>query len=225
MDIPTYYSYRGLPEYNFEECPAFVVEDAIRLWGDAFLGHPPIPEWSNDWSKFSFVKEWILPSSLWSIHDSDFSEKVACIRVRNRLHSLGKITPILYYINDHSRVILRIGDRVLYCRTLLYGEDEDDSSQVDALGALTLTYSEFVASDSDTILAHIYDRAVQINLEERYSHAFDTRREYAVQVITFAVKEANIIMGKVPDEKTFDEWTEDDWMLLDKEFPKFYYSS
>lgn len=224
MDIPAYYSYRSLPEYKAEECPAFIVEDAMRLWGDAFVNHPPIPGWSNDWTKFSYVKEWILPLSLWSTHDSDFSEKVTCIRVRNRVYSFGKITPILYDTCDHARVILRIGDRVLYCRTLFYGEDEDDSSQVDALGALALTYSELVAADSETILTHIYDRVVQTNLEERYSYPCITSKEFSAQVIAFARQEAARILGKVPDERNFDEWSEDDWMALDEEFPEFYYS-
>ena len=137
IDIPAFYSYRSRPEFKAEECPDFVVEDAVRLWGDAFVNHPPILGWSSDWSEFTFLKEWILPLSLWSMHDSDFSEEVTCIRVRNRLHSCGEITPILYDVDDHARVILRMGNRVLYCRTLFYGMDEDDSSQVEALGALT----------------------------------------------------------------------------------------
>lgn len=225
MDIPVYYSYRTRPEYFAEKCPAFVAEDAVRLWGDAFVNHPPIPNWSNDWSKFTFIKDWILPLSLWSLHDSDFSEEeVTCIRVRNRLHSCGEIIPILYYMNDHSRVLLRMGNRVLYCRTLLYGADEDDSSHIEALGALTLTYSEFVAADTDTILAHIYDRVAQTNLEGRYSHVCRKRREIWTQVIAFVFKEGQGILGKVPDEKTFDEWTEDEWLVLKERFNKFYYT-
>lgn len=223
MGIPTYYSYRSLPEYKARECPTFVIEDAIRLWSDsdAFVDHPPIPGWLNDWSRFFLIKEWIPSLSLWSTHDSGVSKEATCIRVRNRLQSCGKITPILYDISDHSRVILRMGDRVLYCRTLFYGIDEDDSSQVDAIVALTLTYSEFVAADSETIPAHIHDCVAQTSLEDSFTHASVTRKENSVLVIAFAVREGTEILTKplMKRPSTSGLWmTERRWIRISLHF-------
>lgn len=109
-----------------------------------------------------------------------------------------------------------MGDRVLYCRTIISDEDEN-TSQMDALGELSLTYTEFIAADADTILAHIWDRNAHTNLEDRYSHQRVTRIEYAAKSIAYALKEAASI-GKLPDEKRLEEWSEHDWELLDRKY-------
>lgn len=115
-----------------------------------------------------------------------------------------------------------MGNRVLYCRTILYDEDDEHSSQVDILGALNVTYTDFASASPDVILAHIDNHDSQRNLEDRSAHAIVVWKEYMSRALAFALKEAESI-GKVSDGRSFDDWTRDDWAKLDKKFSKFYY--
>lgn len=112
----------------------------------------------------------------------------------------------------------------MYCRTAIWDEDfeEDDdevSSQVEILGVLPVTFTEFTSSDTNTILSLINDRVFRRNLGERSSHLSIERKEYLAKNNVFAIKEAAWI-GKVPDAKTFDEWSDDDWEILEKRHRK-----
>lgn len=219
-DIPTYFSYRTRPEYGREDCPSFVFEDALRHWGNAFANRPLIPGWSSDWSQFSLIKKWFLPPPLWSTHESVYRLGMVGHRIRKRLLSSVEIVPILYNVSIHAMVILRVGERVMYCRTAIWDEDfeEDDdevSSQIEILGVLPVTFTEFTSSDTNTILSLINDRVFRRNLRERSSHASIERKEYLAKINMFAIKEA-ACMGKVPDAKTFDEWSDDDWKMLER---------
>lgn len=217
LDIPAYFSYRTRPEYENEECPSFVTEDALRHWGNVFAGHPPIPGWTSDWTRFSLVKRWFLPSPLWSESESVYRKEFVGYRIRSRLRSVGEIIPILYHVNIHAWVILRVGERVVYCRSILpeeeFPDDDDTLTQIEILGILPISFSDFVSADSATILAHMYNRESQRNLNLRGAHACTLRKEYFSTVLAYALEEATD-MGKVPDAKTFYEWTDGDWEEL-----------
>lgn len=223
MDLPAYYSYRSLSEFATQERPSFLVEDAVRLWADAFIDHPPIPGWSSNWAEFSYIKEWIPPRSLWSTYDTFYRGRLTSFRVRNRLHIYEEITPILFNVENHARVILRAGNRVLYCKTTVYDDVfEEDSPHVVIIGILDVTYTGFVAADSDIILAHINDFDAQRNLDDRLPPLVISRKEYSASLITFALSEANSI-GRIADEKILDEWSEDEWENLNRKFVKVFY--
>ena len=72
-------------------------------------------------------------------------------------------------------------------------------------------------------MALINDREARGNLEKRYTHSCIVRKGQSSEIIAFAVKEAASI-GKIPDERTFDEWSNNDWIEMFKKFFTAFYN-
>lgn len=225
LELPTFYSYNSHLNYDADDrdCPTYVVIDAIRQWGDAFHNHPPIPGWSSNWENFSLTKSWIPPRPIWLMYDQSFMAEAIIHEVRNRLRIFGDVVPILYNIENHSRVILRSGSRIIYCHSTTFDEDNvEDSPYPNVLGLLPVSYSDFISSDSTTILSHINNFDSQRNLDSRDPQASFQWRVMSANFYRCAITAAASI-GKEADEKTFDEWTEYDWTVVREIFMRDYY--
>lgn len=225
LDLLTFYSCCSRLTYDVykRECPPCVVDDAIRRWGNAFLDHPPIPGWSSDWKVFTLIGDWIPLRSIWPMQDRSFMAEASIHEVRNRLFIFGDVIPILYDKENHARIVFRSGERVIYCHstTLAEGSDED-SPYPCILGLLPISYSDFVASDSAIILSHVNNFDSQRSLDSRDPQASYQWRVLQANIIQSALSAATSI-SKDPDEKTLDEWTEEDWSVVMEKFMRDYY--
>lgn len=225
LDLSTFYSYSSHLNYDADnrDCPTHAVNDAIAQWGDAFRDHTLIPGWSSDWKEFSFIKSWIPPRSIWLMQDQSFRAETTVHELRNRLRIFGDVKPILYNMENHTRVVFRSGDRVLYCHSTIFDEDDnEDGSYADVLGLFPISFADFVASDSATILSHVNNFGSQRNLDSRDPPASHQWRIMQANIIQFALS-AVAGIGKEPDEKTLDEWTEEDWRVVKDKFKRDYY--
>jgi len=112
MDLPAYYQCRN--EIRPYHIPAIVIDEATRNWTvpDEVADRLPIAGWSNDWTQFREMHEWVFPTSRWGPNDADFTfgnDGPAICIVRDQLNIIGDIIPVLYSEDDHNVVIFRVG--------------------------------------------------------------------------------------------------------------------
>ncbi|KAL5536224.1 hypothetical protein ACEPAF_45 [Sanghuangporus sanghuang] len=152
LDLPLFYAIRRNHRVH-DELPDEIVQQVSAAWTDSRIGVLTIDDWSNDWSKFERIWDWILPLSRWGPIDRDFLHDTEGVIVRDRLHTIGEVIPILYRLENHQEMLFRIGQKLFYSRT---EREEDDGrdfemNMLGRLGALPLTYDQFLAHPSDVI--------------------------------------------------------------------------
>ncbi|EJD00057.1 uncharacterized protein FOMMEDRAFT_170114 [Fomitiporia mediterranea MF3/22] len=214
LDLPVFYNIRK--EYDLHDgLPSEVSEELILPWYDQAHGLEPFGNWSNDWILFQAVWDWITPLSRWGSLDIDFLNRTASTVARNRLQALGDIIPVVYDIDDHCRVIFRIGEQMFYCRSLDPHDEEraNDESQVEGsiiLGNLPIAYSEFL-SNPNVILAHASDHATQRNLSHWHMpQSISAQASIGNIMLAFRDGEEGAPEQNL-DNATMEGWSNEEW--------------
>lgn len=128
MDLPDYY--RHLKDIRDGNVPSSIVDHANQEW-DPF----PINEqalnlspWSNDWTTFDGIHNWILPASRWPVQDLKYGladDLLSKIRLKLNIVGSTLVIPIAHCNEDVERVVVRVAGR-LYRASIYSDEDEDD---------------------------------------------------------------------------------------------------
>ncbi|KAL5513822.1 hypothetical protein ACEPAH_4223 [Sanghuangporus vaninii] len=152
LDLPLFYSIRQKYQIH-EELPVEITRLVITEWTDTRLGHVEIDGWSNDWTRFSRLWDWILPISRWGPLDRDFLHKTENVVFRNRLQTVGEMIPVLYRVENHHEMVFRIGKRLFYLRTRRRGDDPDDfnTDPMRHIGVLPIPYESLLTHPMEVI--------------------------------------------------------------------------
>lgn len=201
MDLPMYYGWR---DAETKDCVlSEMVSEAKRLWTCSVDSPLPTSDWSNDWSRFDALADWILPISRWGYSDPHFAPRLGCamtITIRSRLPILGDIIPIAYRTDEHETVVFRVGDRLYFCTKNV--EDGHD------IAAIPLTPQELLQPAS---LAALADGAI---LSNDLSQRCEDRGAQMISFVNSTMRSIVKYVDAFPDEvevKNPEEWTKDDW--------------
>ncbi|KAH8112801.1 hypothetical protein DFH11DRAFT_1705942 [Phellopilus nigrolimitatus] len=126
VDMISYLSHEVLLEEG-EEAPQEVVDEALLLWSGPDVN---IAGWSNDWSRFKYLANWMMPPPVWGLAQPKLQEGATGSHyVRTCLRNLGDIVPVLYKESCHDILIFRAGQRLF----ILYGSYEEETVYINAL--------------------------------------------------------------------------------------------
>lgn len=213
MNLPFFYEVQR-HHTLFDRLAPDVTAQLVSEWQDSRIGPCTVGEWTNDWAENRSAWEWITPLPRWGPLDPSYITDSGAAIVRERLQTLGDITPVLYRVANNYEVILRAGQRLYYCRLPRDDEDPDDFEMDDRciLGVLPVTYDQFLA-DPRTILQPSSDYDIQRNLREwwRPSGVF-LRRDIA----TAAFNILRYLEDKHFDIAEMETWSDDEWDAHDK---------
>ncbi|KAL5513820.1 hypothetical protein ACEPAH_4221 [Sanghuangporus vaninii] len=179
LDLPSFYNIRQFHSVD-DQLPRDIVLQVGAEWSDSRLGIMSLGDWTNDWSRFQRIWDWILPPSRFGPLDRDFLN----VTVRYRLHMVGEMIPVLYRMSNHKEVVFRVGKRLYYSNQDTKDEDghEMDVSANDDygfLGVLPLSYDPFVDNPRG-ILLFLQDHQIQTNLNSwAYPRALSHRLSIA----------------------------------------------
>ncbi|EJD04759.1 uncharacterized protein FOMMEDRAFT_153850 [Fomitiporia mediterranea MF3/22] len=216
-DLPIFYDTQKHYEI-WDNLPPELFEQITRAWTGQYTVLLSFAGWSNDWTRFQRVWDWIRPFSRWGSLDVDYTfYNTSCSIARMRLQTLGNVIPVAYCVKDHFRVVFRSGERMFYCRTPDCTVDRESIMNIDykdkddiVLGILPLTYREFI-SDPLSIIPHVSDYDIQRNLTDwfpPYSHSTQSHIAGTVRTIRKYQKETS---GKIPDDTSMDSWIDEEW--------------
>lgn len=159
----------------------------------------------------------MVPLSRWSTYDRLIDDSTPCVSVRYRLHKYGDIIPVLYCVENHHRVIFRLGERLINLQTAkddIYEEElEYDGENGQLLGALPITYSQFLASGPEHILDILDDAEVQRNLWGFWMDR-NLRFQFSSSIIIFESLQLLEQEGERPDERNLEKWSDEKWRVV-----------
>ncbi|EJD00058.1 uncharacterized protein FOMMEDRAFT_30742 [Fomitiporia mediterranea MF3/22] len=224
-DLPVFYTIRETYKFG-DELPPSIREDVTSDWFDEQVGKQTFSNWSNDWSQFECLWDWVIPLSRWGPIDKDFFNTTPSIFARNRLQALGDLIPVLYDVTNHKRVVFRNGERMFFCRSERNPDHDDDSDEEETVAfegepdiflcILPCTYSQY-SGDPPSIIRHLPSRdihAMDANLRDwRGSQTRQTRCSAAN--VVYQVREHHEMLCKqYPDDDTMAGWTGEEWDRL-----------
>ncbi|KAL5510927.1 hypothetical protein ACEPAG_4684 [Sanghuangporus baumii] len=166
LDLPLFYAIRQKYQIH-EELPVEITHLVITEWADARLERVEIDGWSNDWTRFSRLWDWIPPISRWGPLDRDFLHKTENVVFRNRLQTVGEMIPVLYRVENHREVVFRIGKRLFYLRTRRRGDHPDDfnTDPMRHIGVLPISYERLLTHPME-VTAALRTVVARRNLDE-----------------------------------------------------------
>ncbi|KAL5493036.1 hypothetical protein ACEPAI_4484 [Sanghuangporus weigelae] len=210
LDLPSFYNIRQFYSVD-DQLSQDIVSQVSAEWSESQLGIMSLGDWTNDWSRFERIWDWILPLSRWGPLDKDF----LTVTVRYRLHTVGEMIPILYRISNHEEVVFRVGKRLYYSNQDTkdeHGHEMDVSANDDYgfQGVLPFSYDHFI-DNPQGILLFIQDHQIQTNLNSwTYPRALSHRLSIAYWGYqSHAPREVEI------------ESTEESSSCFDEDWPRF----
>ncbi|KLO15561.1 hypothetical protein SCHPADRAFT_902327 [Schizopora paradoxa] len=119
MELEEYYGY--LQDVQAGTMPEALVAKVVGTWRPRYERGVLAPEWSQDWTNYDHIEEWISPWSGWLVSTFSF-EKIqigrGIVQTYRALGTKGIIVPVAYRVTppgrskDNEQILLRIGKRL-----------------------------------------------------------------------------------------------------------------
>lgn len=212
MELPAFYYFRQ--DIYEDRIPPACLDEVVEAWKPSpdIERLLPIAGWSNDWSNFENMDEWIQPYSRWGTTDNTFrfdNFSPAILLIRLRLDALGDVIPILYKEDNHEIVLFRIGQRP-YIRSISPTEDE-------RFGAVPLPLHQVL--DAVVLDGFIEDFSLMDSL--RTFRVWDGAVGYQAIIRYICLQILQYLSSPDAGYRPAGEpetWTDDDWIRIHEDY-------